>query len=54
MSIVARLCKVVSDKEKGGFCPAAGCIPGEEQVLPFDAARSEFARSQQMVMHHPG
>jgi len=28
------------------FCPEADCIPVEEQVLLFDAARSEIARSQ--------
>ena len=54
MSIVARSRKVVSDKEKGGFCPEAGCIPGEEQVLSFDVARSELTRSEQMVVHNPG
>ncbi|MCB9868743.1 MAG: hypothetical protein H6837_02745 [Planctomycetes bacterium] len=35
MSSVARSCKVVAGKENGRFCPEAGCLPVEEQVLTF-------------------
>ncbi|MCB9870741.1 MAG: hypothetical protein H6837_12855 [Planctomycetes bacterium] len=48
MSSVARSCKILAGKENGRFCPEAGCIPVEEQVLTFDEASSELARSQQL------
>ncbi|MCB9872017.1 MAG: hypothetical protein H6837_19340 [Planctomycetes bacterium] len=48
MSSVARSCKVVAGKENGRFCPEAGCLPVEEQVLTFDEASSDLARSQQL------
>ncbi|MCB9871438.1 MAG: hypothetical protein H6837_16400 [Planctomycetes bacterium] len=48
MSSVARSCKVVAGEENGRFCPEAGCLPVEEQVLTFDEASSELARSQQL------
>ncbi|MCB9870325.1 MAG: hypothetical protein H6837_10735 [Planctomycetes bacterium] len=48
MSGVARSCMVVAGKENGRFCPEAGCLPVEEQVLTFDEASSELPRSQQL------
>ncbi|MCB9871273.1 MAG: hypothetical protein H6837_15565 [Planctomycetes bacterium] len=35
-------------KENGRFCPEAGCLPVEEEVLTFDEASSDLARSQQL------
>ncbi|MCB9871395.1 MAG: hypothetical protein H6837_21725 [Planctomycetes bacterium] len=48
MSSVARSCTVAAGKENGRFCPEAGCIPVEDQVLTSDEASSEPARSQQL------
>ncbi|MCB9872200.1 MAG: hypothetical protein H6837_20265 [Planctomycetes bacterium] len=48
MSSVARTCKVVAGTENGRFCPEAGCLRVEEEVVTFDEASSDLARSQKL------
>ncbi|MCB9872228.1 MAG: hypothetical protein H6837_20405 [Planctomycetes bacterium] len=54
MSCVARPCEAVAGEEKSKPCPEAGCRPVEEEVLTFDAASSDPARSQQFGHEQSG